>query len=802
VVVYAMAMGLVVSATPAAEPDDHWAFQPVRSVTPPEVERASWVTNPIDRFVLARLEAAGLQPAPAADKRTFIRRATFDLIGLPPTEDQISDFLRDDSPDAIDRLVDRLLASPHYGERWGRHWLDVTRYADSNGLDENVAHGNAWRYRDYVVAAFNRDKPYDRFIIEQLAGDLMAPGNDPALRRERLIATGYLVLGPKVLAEPDKQKMEMDIIDEQIDTIGRSLMGLTLGCARCHEHKFDPISTEDYYALAGIFKSTRTMESFKTVARWQEHSIATKTQQDRKAKHDAKVAEQKDAVEQIKTAADQKLVAQVRKHVADYLLAAAALDGHDADVKQVETVASERKLNPAFLKQWHVYLVRIRDEPDSLLQPWHALSNGADAVPDTRELLGEPLPTTREALAERYQTIFDTDESPVVQQVLKDASGPFAVPENAESFYSAATRTELTGLRKPLEALEKAAPVMPSAMGVLDGEIGDVRVHVRGSHLTLGDTVARRVPRFLDRIGGARFDETQSGRLQLARWITAADHPLTSRVLVNRIWRWHFGRGLVETPDNFGLRGESPGNPALLDWLAKRFVDDGWSIKALHRLIMRSSTYRMSSTHDPVAERVDPGNRLGWRMPVRRLEAEVIRDTLLATGGTLDLEMGGSLLNVNNREFVFNHTSRDNTGYASRRRSLYLPVIRNHLYDMFTLFDYTDASVPNGDRATTTIAPQALFLMNSEFVAEVTEHMAAALLAGTDEDDGARIARLYLRAYARPPTEAETASARAYIERFDRALRATEPDAERRRLRAWAAWCQVIVAANEFVYVN
>jgi hypothetical protein len=667
-----------------------WAFQPPVDPSVPTVRDTAWPQTPLDHFILAQLEANGLHPAPPADKRTLIRRATFDLTGLPPTPEEIDAFLADDSPQAFARVVDRLLASPRYGERWGRHWLDVARYADSNGLDENVAYGNAWRYRDYVVAAFNKDKPYDRFLLEQLAGDLLLTP-DLATRHERLTATGFLALGPKVLAEVDEKKMEMDIIDEQIDTVGRAVMGLTLGCARCHDHKFDPIETEDYYALAGIFKSTRTMESFKKIARWYECSLATEQDLARQAAYDRQVGQHKDAIQKLVQKANEQLKATAKLATA---------------------------------------------------------------------------PTT-----------------------------------NPEASFPAETKAELKRLRDGLARLEKEAPILPSAMGAAEGTVGDTAVHVRGSHLALGKVVPRRVPRVLAGPDQPVFDGKQSGRLQLAQWLVRREHPLTSRVMVNRIWRWHFGQGIAPSPDNFGKLGGSPTNQPLLDWLAHRFVDHGWSIKAMHRLIMLSRTYQMSNVYDARAAEVDPENRLHWRTDVRRLEAEVIRDALLAVSGTLDLAMGGPVLHVPNRGYLFDHTSRDTTRYDSRRRSLYLPVVRNHLYEVFQLFDAPDATVLNGDRATTTVAPQALFMMNSELVGQASENLASELLK-RPEGNGARIQRLYTRAYGRNATAEDVDRARALINTCELLLRDKEPDEAKRRVQAWACLCQVIVAANEFIYVK
>ena len=462
-----------------------WSFAPVRVPPVPRVNDAAWAKSPLDCFVLARVEAAGAKPAPQADRRTLVRRATYDLTGLPPTPEEVEAFVNDASPDAFAKVVDRLLASPHYGERWGRHWLDVVRYADSNGLDENVAHGTAWRYRDYVIAAFNSDKPYDLFVREQIAGDLMAPVGHAPDWREKRVATGFLALGPKVLAESDKKKMEMDIVDEQLDTLGRAVMGMTIGCARCHDHKFDPVSQEDYYALAGIFTSTRTMENFATIARWHENGVGSDLEMSAKAAHVRKVAEAEAQVAAAVASADEAL--------------------------------------------------------------------GATSTP------------------------------------------PGTLPPNPEAKYPDETKAKLAALRAAVLAVQTKGPDIPTAMGVTEGLVADTALLVRGDHTTPTKVVPRRFPAAITAGAQPPLSPGQSGRLELANWLTRPDHPLTARVMVNRIWRWHFGRGIVRTPDNFGRLGEAPDDPALLDWLARRFVESGWSVKAMHRLIMSSSTYQMSA---------------------------------------------------------------------------------------------------------------------------------------------------------------------------------------------------------------
>src|SRR5262245_48132752 len=576
------------AATNVARADDkHWAFVPPADPPLPVVKDADWVKSPIDGFILAGLEARGLRPAAAADRRTLIRRVTFDLTGLPPSPDDVEAYVSDNSPEAFIRVVDRLLASSAYGERWGRHWLDLARYADSNGLDENVAYGNAWRYRDYVVAAFNADKPYDRFIAEQIAGDLL-PSSDLATRHERLIATGFLALGPKVLAEVDEKKMELDIVDEQIDTLSQALMGVTLGCARCHDHKFDPLSQEDYYAMAGVFVSTKTMENFTKIARWYENPIARPADLVKKGEYDKAVAKVNVAIKILTAKADEQVRAAAKK-----------------------------------------------------------------------------------------------DEK---------------LPDKLESRYPEAAKAELKKLRDELAALQKNAPDVPSAMGVSEAKTMDVALLRRGNPLTPGKVSPRRFPVVLAGEAQAPLPAGERGRRELAAWLTTPDHPLTARVIVNRIWRWHFGQGIVRSVDNFGRLGEKPSHPTLLDWLARRFIADGWSVKEMHRQIVLSATYQQSSVPSSQSS-VDPDNRLLAHYARRRLEAEEIRDSLLAVSGLLDRTAGGpAITHVKNREFLFDHTSKDGTKYESRRRSLYLPIVRNHLYDVFQLFDSTDATVRSEGR--------------------------------------------------------------------------------------------------------
>ena len=679
----------IVDASRIQEGREFWSLKPRQtlSLSDVQVRSRSWARAPLDWFILEKLEAAQLEPVKPADRLTLLRRLSFDLTGLPPHPDDVLAALANDEPDFLARQADRWLASPRYGERWARHWLDIARYADSNGLDENVAFGNAWRYRDYVVRSFNHDKPYDQFVREQLAGDLLPDSasdsaSDWEATNQRLIATGFLGLGAKVLAEVDGQKMEMDIVDEQVDTFGRAILGLTLGCARCHDHKFDPIGMQDYYALAGIFKSTRTMEHFQKVARWHENEIPSPEQRQRKTEHLAQVAARKQAIAQL--------------------------------IESTASGAGQQKLTE-------------------------------DKFPD-------------------------------------------------------AAKQELKRMRDELAALEKTAPEIPTALGASEGKITDVAIHLRGNHLNLGSIVSRAVPRVLELAPSSplTMPADRSGRLELANWLVHPTHPLTSRVIVNRLWRWHFGQGIVSSPDNFGELGERPVNPRLLDWLAQDLIARGWSWKSWQRSLVLSSTYQLSSESSERSRELDPENRWQGRASLRRLEAEAVRDALLITGDALDLTMGGSLLHVKNRDYLFDHTSKDGTKYDTARRSLYLPVIRNNLYDVFQLFDYTDAAVLNGHRETTTIAPQALFMMNSSLVHQAARALAAAIHHDPMATDEQRFTAIYLRAIGRLPTADELQLAREFLVE-------TQPLVKTDGAKfspAWVWLCHSILATNEFIYVR
>lgn len=776
-----------------------WSFKPVSDPSLPEVRTPGWVQTPIDAFVLAKLEASGLQPAPRADKRTLIRRVTFDLTGLPPTPKEIEAFLADESSDAFKKVVERLLDSPAYGVRWGRHWLDVARYADSNGLDENLAFGNAWRYRDYVVNAFNNDKPFNRFLIEQLAGDLV-----PEANQETKTATGFLVLGAKVLAEPDREKLEMDTIDEQLDSTGKAFLGMTLGCVRCHDHKFDPIKQTDYYALAAIFKSTRTFGDTNTgaIKHWREYSFASQDDLDKLKAVDKLIADKKAAAASFKTAATIKLRNEARAKATEYLVAAAGFDP-SMPLTQVEAIAKPLGLHPRILHHCRLHLAYHQDDPFFIR--WHELASAGDAAGIEKHY--RPLFAAAEAALAAAQkanpktnTLDDKSLEPV-RAALYDAAGFLAVPPKPEFALDAATLAEYHRLADEARIVESNAADAAGAMGVSDGIVrNEVPIHIRGNHRNLGKPVSREFPEVM-RTSSVRpiLPVNQSGRLEFAQWMASTEHPLTARVYVNRLWRWHFGTGIVASTENFGRLGDRPSHPELLDWLARHFMENGWSTKEMQRLILASSVYQMGSTHpsETAGNQIDAENRLLWKFRLQRLEAEQIRDAILAVSGRLDETLGGKSVPLRNRQFVFDHTSIDHTKYDSLRRALYLPVIRNNVYTLFEQFDFPDPTMPTGNRNSTVVAPQALLMMNSELVMDSADEMARQLL-DYSQDKAARVQAAYDRAFGRPPTDLETQRVLAFVAELTSG-EGTNNDHEQ---QAWALFCQSLLASNEFIYLR
>ncbi len=639
-----------------------WAYQKIRNVVPPSVKTPERAANEIDRFVLASLESRGLSFAPKAGKRTLIRRATFDLTGLPPTPEEVETFLKDKSPEAFAKVVDRLLASPAYGQRWARHWLDVVRYADYHdgnpkARDRNCEPLEAWRFRDWVVDAINRDMPFDQFIVHQIAGDLLPSPKGEEIYPEGLIATTFLSNGVWDRGDACKAKIVSDMVQDQIDTIGQAFMGLTLGCARCHHHKYDPVSQEDYYALAGIFYSTHILQALGAPGA---EYVLKRTPLVPKS-YIAQQAEQKKRLEAIKKA----LVELDKKSPKP------AADGPERTA-----------------------LIRERDK-----------------------LQAEMLP------------------APPVAEAAQEGGTP----------------------------------------GGMFPKIQDVPLHIRGSFTRLGPVIPRRMPTFF---AGDKQPviEKGSGRREMAQWVASKDHPLTARVIVNRAWAWHFGSGLVRTPNNFGLLSEPPSHPDLLDWLASQFIADGWSLKKLHRRLLLSAAFQQTSVMPKEQAAKDPDNIWLGRFSARRLEAEAIRDAMLSVAGTLDQKPGGP-------------ATADMT---TPRRSLYVQTARWDRGSFALLFDAANPDASEEKRNISTVAPQALFLLNHPFVRSQAKGLAARLLRDVPHGDEARIHRAYELLFARRARDAEVNVCLRVLSRIN-------PESVE---RAWTELAHVLLCSNEFVFVD
>lgn len=764
-----------------AEDRQFWSFQPVKPQQQPAVKDAAWLRLPLDPFVLAALEAENLQPAKEADKRTLLRRATFDLTGLPPTPEEVSSFLADESPDAYERLIERLLASPRYGERWGRHWLDIARYAEDQAHTFAArAYPGGYRYRDWVINSFNADLPYSRFVQEQIAADLLE-GDD---RMARLPALGFFALGPVYYADAGcAPKAQADEMDDRIDTLTRGMLGLTVSCARCHDHKFDPIPTKDYYALAGVFASTEYFE-------------APLAPPDVVAAYDLRVArvkEQEKAIEDAKNETQREVRESLALQTGKYVVAAWKLQNkRKTDVKfSAATIAKENDLREFAVEAWARFLTGENLQKKAYLTAWKDAVAAQDAKTD---LSSEPsaLSAVQSAAAQLQKDVtvaldmrhkkesIDKPTEELLREIVDDNKAPCSVPKDQVDKLASSDRRKLSDeLKKELESRKKqVGEKYPIAHCIKDGAVKNLQVYRRGNYKDLGDEAPRKFLEILS-AGEAKPFSQGSGRLELAQQISSEQNPLTARVLVNRVWQEHFGRGLVGTPSNFGMLGERPTHPELLDDLASRFMASGWSLKWLHRQIMLSSVYRASSEFKPENYQRDPDNRLLWRMNRRRLDIESWRDSLLTASGNLDLSLGGQ--------------SADMASGNNRRRTLYAAVSRHNLNSTLRLFDFPDPNLTSERRSSTTVPMQQLFVLNGPFMVSQAKSLAARLQIES-ADDSARIRFAYQLLFSRDPSDKELQVGTTFLKAAE-----SQPDV---KLTPWERYTQALLGTNEFVFVD
>jgi cytochrome c553 len=757
----------------------HWAFQALRVLPAPRVREERWIQSPIDRFLLAKQEARGLRPAAAADRLTLLRRAAFDLTGLPPSAEDLRLFMGDASPVAFASAVDRLLASPRYGEKWGRHWLDVARYADSTGADEDYRYPYAWRYRDYVIEAFNRDVPYPQFVREQIAGDLLPPPAGEEVNTRGIVATGFLALGPKLVAEQDKVKMFYDTVDEQIDVVGKVFLGLTISCARCHDHKFDPITIKDYYSLASIFASTRQFEQIDgTVSKLFYAPLTGKAEAERWTAHQKRLTDKQKEIDALVGTQARRYRDGIAPQIAAYMAAARRV---------YEGGAAEPGLDAEVLARWVAYLKPTKERRPHL-EAWYRTGSAdeyqADYFAEVTKREGSP-GQKFPAGANRFYT------------EIVAAKGPLGLPEKEpERLYTEEARGRIASLQAELNAFKKDAPAEPPfACGVAEDKSVEQHVFLRGNPEAHGEVVPKRFPVVLAGTEQAPV-RSGSGRRELAEWLADPANPLPARVIVNRIWQRHFGQGLVRTANNFGVAGERPSHPELLEWLAAEFSTRGSSMKQMHRLIMLSSAYQMSGTATDLTLEKDPDNRLLTRFAMRRKTVEEIRDSLLLLDGSLDFTMGGALATGTGTDNEFSDGRKSMHPDDSRRRTVYLPLRRSNLSTLFTLFDFGDATTSTEIREQTNVAPQALYMMNSKFVTERARALAQRLLR-TGTEEAARVKQGWLLVLGREPEARETESSLAYLAGFPKL-----PENDEGRLTAWASLCRALMASNDFMYVQ
>lgn len=815
-----------------------WSLKPLKKAEPP----GKAASDAVDGFIAARLEKAGLASVPPADRRSLIRRASFDLTGLPPSPEEVSAFINDSEPRAFEKAVDRLLESPHFGERWGRHWLDIARYGESNGRNQNIPYPNAWRYRDYVINAYNTDKPFPEFVREQLAGDLI-PARDNEDLHENWIATGFLAIGPKNFGEPNREKLLMDVADEQIDVTTRAFLGLTVSCARCHDHKFDPVPTRDYYALAGIFRSSETLAQQNgpgpNASPVVQRPLGTPEQTAAAKKYDRELAD----------AQSKRDAARRARQMLPGGIDSKELDGIVIDNLEAELVGgwSLSTYSTNFVDKNYVHdgndrrakdkkLVRfVPDVPqDGFYEIRFAYTPRYDRstnVPirvtgkSTRTVflnqqiaprhdkafeslgffeLSKGTNNTIEVLTQGTKGFVVVDAVQLLPQDVQLAAmfikqRPAEAPAGQEMMMANASPMMLQELEYAfLELRGKPRPDVPSAIAIREGPAQNAKIHIRGDPERLGAEVPRGFLTAVESLRGLPLADNASGRLELANWIAHERNPLAGRVAVNRIWQHLFGAGLVSTPDNFGAMGQPPSHPELLDFLAAEFIENGWSTKKMIRRLMLTKTYQLSAEQNTKAHAVDPGNELLWRAHRKRLDAESLRDAVLAANGSLDRSIGGQIQSGQDAPTILNAAGSDVP--EANRRSLYLPILRGALNDLFQVFDFPDPHTISGQRHVTTAPTQALFLMNSPFIDRQSALWSRGLLADGTLSDEARVERVFERAYARPPSSREKERALAFLKSYSEALPADEGNA--RREKSWQGLCHAIFESTEFRFLN
>lgn len=730
---------------PTAEKSQLWSLK--RPAMPPGP--ASGPAKAIDAFIQAALQAKGLSPSPEADKRTLIRRLSYDLTGLPPTWAEVNQFTDDQRPDAYERLVDRLLASPRYGERWGRHWLDIARYADSFNDSVNTGQRYPWSYsyRDWVIRAFNDDLPYDQFLLYQLAADRL-----PDADRRHLAALGFLSLGREF---PNSYP---ETVDDRIDAVTRGMLGLTVSCARCHDHKYDPIPTKDYYSLYSVFSAIRPP---KDLPELQDHAAPTARQK----VYEGRLSTIEKEFAAYRSRRNAEMVTFFKSQVADYLIA--AHDSAELTNSEIEELVRDRQLNLHVLSRWRKYLAESKKTSEPVFRMWHAAAAGQpgksseDVNPLMAAEIKEKAPDSLRKLAEIYASVlakydrseaFGESAAEQLREVMRGPASPVDIPvEQFELIFTEGDSNNSRAFRVRYNAMlvQSAYDGAPArAMAVEDvSDPPQAHVFLRGNPNNPGAEV---YPHFLSCLGGSDKQRFQDRRLDLARAIIDPANPLTARVMVNRVWMYHFGQGLVRTPSDFGFRGDPPTHPELLDYLAVRFMESGWSVKKLHKLILMSATYRQSSADNEAARRVDPENQLVWRMNRRRLDFESLRDSMLVATGRLENQIGVLPFSLTAIPFV-------------PRRSVYGFIERGRVPSVLNAFDFASPDQHAPMRYVTTVPQQALFFMNSPFVAEQARQTASRPEVAGQSDASHKIAALYRILFARDPEAHETEAAIQFV---------------------------------------